>query len=76
MHEVDPSVSIDSRFLTSTFFQAICLAVSASWIVTAATTPSGTFATITPMAIMKFARMVYPLMNPRMKKIIASVKAI
>jgi len=30
---------------------------------------------MTPMAIMKFARMVYPQINPRMKKIIASVKA-
>lgn len=42
---------------------------------TAATTPSGTFATITPIAMIKFASTVYPLMNPSMKKMIASVKA-
>lgn len=75
MHVVDPSVSIDSKFLTRTFFHAICLAVRASWMVTAATTPSGTLATRTPIAIMKFVRTPYPLMNPRMKKDTASVNA-
>ena len=73
---VDPKVSIDSRFLTKTFFLAIYLAVRASWIVTAATTPSGTFATSTPIAIMKLVKASYPQINPRIKNAIASVKAI
>ena len=44
-------------------------------MVTAATTPSGTLATSTPMAMIKFVSTPYPLINPRMKKAIASVKA-
>lgn len=75
MHEVDPKVSIDSRFLTRTFFLAILFAVKANYIVTAATTPSGTFATNTPIAIIKLDKASYPQTNPKMKKITASVKA-
>ena len=75
MHEVDPKVSMDSRFLTRTFFFAILFAVKANYIVTAATTPSGTFATSTPIAIIKLDRASYPQTNPKMKNIIASVKA-
>jgi len=48
-HEVDPRVSTDSRFLTSTFFLAIEVAVIVSPTVTVASRPSGTLATIIPI---------------------------
>lgn len=53
MQVVDPKVSIDSKFLTKTFFLAIYFAVRANYIVTATTTPSGTFETNTPTAMIK-----------------------
>lgn len=50
MQEVDPRVSTDSRFLTSTNFPAILWAVKASDTVTVARSPSGTLATMIPIA--------------------------
>jgi len=47
---VDPRVSTDSKFLTKTFFYAIFFAVRAREIVTVAKRPSGTFATMIPIA--------------------------
>jgi hypothetical protein len=49
MHEVDPKVSTDSRFLTNTYFPAILWAVKASDTVTVARSPSGTLATMIPI---------------------------
>jgi len=49
MHEVDPKVSTDSKFLTKTIFYAIFLAVKAKHTVTVTKRPSGTLATIIPI---------------------------
>lgn len=58
MQVVEPSVSTDSRFLTRTIFFARRLAVKASEIDTVAMRPSGTFATIIPIAKRTFVMMV------------------
>jgi len=49
MHDVDPRVSTDSKFLTRTIFYAIFLAVRAKHTVTVTRSPSGTLATIIPI---------------------------
>merc|ERR1740139_457440 len=60
MHEVEPRVSTDSRFLTSTFFLAMRWAVKARETVTVARRPSGTLATMIPMANTRLVIMSYP----------------
>ena len=59
MQEVDPRVSTDSRFFTRTIFPAILCAVKASDTVTVARSPSGTLATIIPIAKTKFVMISY-----------------
>ena len=60
MQDVDPKVSTDSRFFTRTHFLAILLAVRAKQTVTVARRPSGTFATIIPMANTMSIIILYP----------------
>jgi hypothetical protein len=50
MQLVEPSVSTASRFLTNTFFSERVLAVMANEIVMQPSRPSGTLATIIPIA--------------------------
>merc|ERR1711871_1658421 len=66
---VEPSVSTDSRFLTSTFFSYMRLAVRARDTVTVARRPSGTFATIIPIMKTKLRRGSGVLIIPMMKKV-------
>jgi hypothetical protein len=49
IHVVDPRVSTDSKFFTSTDFTDILLAVRARDTVTVASRPSGTLATMIPI---------------------------
>ena len=49
MQVVEPKVSTDCRFLTSTIFFALYLDVKVSKIESVANNPSGTFATIMPI---------------------------
>ena len=49
MHDVDPSVSTDSRFFTNTYLPAILWAVKARDTVTVQRRPSGTLATMIPI---------------------------
>jgi len=49
MHEVEPRVSTDSRFFTSTCFRWSSCAVTAKEMVTHPRRPSGTFATRIPI---------------------------
>jgi hypothetical protein len=65
MQLVEPSVSTAYRFFTSTFSSARRLAVKVSPTVTSARSPSGTLATIIPMAKMKFVMAGYPIAKPR-----------
>ena len=50
MHEVEPKVSTASKFFTKTYFSANLLAVIAKEIVMHPNNPSGTLATIIPIA--------------------------
>lgn len=68
MHDVAPKVSTDCKFLTNTIFFVKVLAVIARATVTVAIRPSGTFATIIPIAKMKLDRISYSIINPAMKK--------
>jgi len=54
MQEVEPKVSTDSRFFTSTLFSAILVAVMVRPTVTVAKRPSGTFATMIPIIKTRF----------------------
>jgi hypothetical protein len=54
MHEVDPKVSTPSKFFTSTFSEASLLAVRDRPTVIVASNPSGTLATMIPIAKTKF----------------------
>ena len=60
MQEVDPRVSTDSMFLTSTYFSAIFLAVRARVKVTVMRRPSGTLATMIPIINTRFVMKEYP----------------
>ena len=63
MHEVEPSVSTDCKFLTSTFFSASFFAVIAKEMVTHAKIPSGTLATIMPIPNSMHSKKLYPTTN-------------
>lgn len=67
MQVVDPSVSIDSMFLTSTFLSAILFAVNAKHTVTVNSNPSGTLATMIPIMKITFVIKSYPMINPKIK---------
>jgi len=68
MHEVEPSVSTDSMFLTSTFFVAILAAVRDKETVTVARSPSGTLATMIPIQKTKFVTRSVPFTSQPMRK--------
>ena len=69
MQDVDPRVSTDSKFLTSTFLDAILFAVRARLTVTVARRPSGTLATMIPIAKITLTIGSYPIINPAMKNV-------
>lgn len=75
IHEVDPRVSTDSIFLTSTNLPAILLAVKARDTVTVARSPSGTLATMIPIANTRFFTGSNPEKCPNKKKEIPRTKA-
>lgn len=67
MQVVEPRVSTASRFFTSTDFFAMRFAVNERLTVTVARRPSGTLATIIPMAKIKFLTTPYPNAKPRIR---------
>lgn len=68
IHEVDPRVSTDSKFLTKTDFLVKFLAVIAREIVTQPSNPSGTFATRIPIPKTIQVNIGYPIENKASKK--------
>ena len=69
MTEVDPNVSTDSRFLIRTFFLARrCTAIDKDKV-TVGNSPSGTFATIIPIAKIRLVQKGFPIACPTEKKI-------
>mmetsp|Transcript_39307 Transcript_39307/g.99063 ORF Transcript_39307/g.99063 Transcript_39307/m.99063 type:complete len:232 (-) Transcript_39307:998-1693(-) len=71
---VDPSVSTDSRFFTSTFFACMRLAVRVRATVTVASRPSGTLATMIPITNTMFFMMGYTN-RPKIKKMMPRTMA-
>lgn len=75
MQLVEPRVYTASKFLTSTFFSDNLLAVNVNPTVTSANKPSGTLATMIPMAKIKLVIAGYPIANPRQKSTIPQAEA-
>lgn len=75
MQFVEPRVSTDSRFLTRTFFFESLTAATDSEIVIVARRPSGTLATMIPIANTRFWMKVYLTRNPARKKRTPSTSA-
>ena len=76
MQLVDPRVSTDCRFFTSTYLPCMRLAVRASEIVTVKIRPSGTLATMMPIAKTMLVRIGYRTIKPRTKKDVPMTEAI
>jgi len=76
MQLVDPRVSTDWRFFTSTYFPCMRLAVRASETVTVKIRPSGTLATMIPIAKTMLVRIGYRTIKPRTKKDVPMTEAI
>mmetsp|Transcript_27812 Transcript_27812/g.71909 ORF Transcript_27812/g.71909 Transcript_27812/m.71909 type:complete len:372 (+) Transcript_27812:2889-4004(+) len=76
MHDVEPSVSTPSKFLTITFFVYIRFAVSVKQTVTVASNPSGTLATMMPIINTKEVTASWPMPSAAAKKEMPSAKAI
>mmetsp|Transcript_2233 Transcript_2233/g.8631 ORF Transcript_2233/g.8631 Transcript_2233/m.8631 type:complete len:244 (-) Transcript_2233:832-1563(-) len=69
MQVVEPSVSTDSMFFTSTFLLNMALAVRESDTVTVASRPSGTLATMMPIMNTRLVMGSVPSAKPMMKKV-------
>mmetsp|Transcript_21555 Transcript_21555/g.71306 ORF Transcript_21555/g.71306 Transcript_21555/m.71306 type:complete len:240 (+) Transcript_21555:3140-3859(+) len=67
MHDVDPSVSTPSKFLTMTFFVYMRFAVSVRHTVTVASSPSGTLATMMPIMKTSDAISSWPMASDAQK---------
>mmetsp|Transcript_4534 Transcript_4534/g.17159 ORF Transcript_4534/g.17159 Transcript_4534/m.17159 type:complete len:226 (-) Transcript_4534:691-1368(-) len=65
---VEPRVSTDSRFLTSTFFLAILCEVRVRATVTVSGNPSGTLATMIPMVLTITVTIPCPRASPNTRK--------
>lgn len=76
IHVIDPRVSIDSRFLTRTFFFAIHEAVTARLILIVAIKFSGTIAMMIPIEKIKQKTIPYPNAIPIRKNMIPTIEAI